>query len=63
MLKITGKQRYGTQMTCNAGKRLPQPLESDSALRSRRVEAGLPAMSEYLAMMQKAFGDCPPDRR
>jgi hypothetical protein len=63
MLKITGKQRYGTQMTCRAGKRLPQPLESDSALNSRRVEAGLPTMLEYLTMTQKAFGDCPPDRR
>lgn len=63
MLKIAGKQRYGTQMTCRAGKRVPQPLESDSALNSRRVEAGLPPLSEYLAMMQKAFGDCPPDPR
>jgi hypothetical protein len=62
MLKIAGKQRYGTQMTCRDGKRVAQPLESDSALETRRAEAGLPPFSEYLDMMQKAFGDCPAER-
>jgi hypothetical protein len=62
MLKIAGKQRYGTQMTCRAGKRVAQPLESESELKTRRVEAGLPPFSEYLDMMKKAFGDCPPER-
>ena len=62
MLKISGKQRYGTQMMCRAGKRVPQPLESESTLNSRRVEAGLPPMSEYMAVMQKTFGDCPPEQ-
>ncbi|MEO6361501.1 MAG: DUF6624 domain-containing protein [Sphingomicrobium sp.] len=63
MLKVSGIQRYGTQMTCRGGKRVPQPLESESTVESRRSELGLTPMSEYMALMQSQFGDCPPDRR
>lgn len=62
MLKIAGKQRYGTQATCRGGNRVPQPLESESSVDSRRAEVGLPPISEYLALMQNQFGNCPPER-
>jgi hypothetical protein len=59
MLKITGKQRYGTQMTCKAGQRVPQALENETGLDRLRAEVGLSPMIEYQAQMRNAFGDCP----
>lgn len=59
MLKITGKQRYGTQMTCEGGRRIPQALENETGLDRVRAEVGLPPMIEYQAQMRSAFGDCP----
>jgi len=61
MLKITGKQRYGTQMTCKAGQRVPQALESETGLDRVHAEVGLPPMIEYQAQMRNTFGDCPKD--
>ena len=59
MLKLTGRQRYGTQAECVAGERRPQPLEDEGLLASRRAEAGLPPQAEYLATMDRTFGPCP----
>ena len=59
MLKLTGRQRYGTQVECVAGERRPQPLEDESALSRWRTEAGLPPEAEYLAMMDGLVGPCP----
>ena len=59
-LKTTGKQRYGTQMTCTAGKRAPEPVEDMAGLESRRAAMGLPAMADYLRSMEQMMGACPP---
>lgn len=48
MLKIAGKQRYATQMTCKGGKRVPQPLEDESGLPALRAKAGLEPLAEYI---------------
>jgi hypothetical protein len=48
-LKLTGKQRYGTQLTCIDGHLVPQSLEEDTAsLDEYRKNVGLPPLSEYL---------------
>lgn len=58
-LKLTGKQRYGTQAQCKNGKRGPQPLEDSDSVDARRAWAGLEPLAEYLASMDKSFGRCP----
>lgn len=63
MLKITGKQRYGTQATCDNGQRVPQPLEDEKALNRLRAEVGLAPVAEYLDGMDKSYGRCPPGHR
>lgn len=60
MLKLAGKQRYGTQSHCVDGKRQPLPLEDTAALAGRRAEAGLEPEAEYLAGLDRLFGPCPP---
>jgi hypothetical protein len=62
MLKLVGKQRYGTQMTCKAGVRLPRPLENEPDLARLRREAELDPMADYMKQMQDVIGSCPPDR-
>lgn len=60
MLKIAGKQRYATQMTCEHGKRVPLPLENEANLPTLRSEAGLEPLTKYI----KSFDDlspCPED--
>jgi hypothetical protein len=59
MLKLTGKQRYATQMTCSGGKRVPRPLEDEGAVQRERVAMGLDPLAEYMSSMQEMFGDCP----
>jgi len=59
-LKTAGKQRYGTQATCAAGKRIPQPVEDMAGLDSRRAAMGLQPIADYLKSMDKFFGNCPP---
>lgn len=61
MLKLTGKQRYATQVTCEKGRRAPLPLEDDKAVPRRRAETGLAPFAEYLAQMREVAGDCPPE--
>jgi hypothetical protein len=61
MLKIAGKQRYGTQAMCSGGKRGLQPLEDESAVERLRAEAGLEPVARYMTQLQTSFGDCPPD--
>jgi hypothetical protein len=46
LLDVTGKQRYGTQMTCRKGKVVLVPLESVQDLERLRAEVGLPSMKE-----------------
>ena len=58
-LKITGKQRYGTQMTCSEGKLVPQPVEDEAELESRRASMSLPPMADYMKIMMEHSGGCP----
>ncbi len=48
MLKLMGKQRYGTQMWCVNGKFAPRPLEQPDRLEDLRRGAGLGPMHDYL---------------
>jgi hypothetical protein len=61
MLKLTGEQRYGTQVHCVDGKRRPRPLEDEAALDGLRAGAGLEPEADYLAAMDRLFGPCPPE--
>ena len=57
MLPLTGKQRYGTQFTCDATGRHPQPLESPNDVDRLRHEVGLPTLAEYRQQMVAAYGE------
>lgn len=59
MLKIAGRQRYGTQMTCKDGHYVPQLLEADAVVETRRREVGLATLAEYEQQMVKIVGPCP----
>jgi len=48
MLKLSGKQRFGTQVKCEAGKRTPRPLEDPDRLDAIRAEMGMGTFAEYL---------------
>jgi len=58
MLKLAGKQRYGTQAQCVDGERRPQPLEDEAALATLRAEVGLEPEADYLAGLDRLFGPC-----
>lgn len=60
MLKLTGKQRYATQMTCQAGKRVPSPLEDDKTVDRLRAEMGMDPLAKYMKQMDELVGICPP---
>lgn len=59
MLKIAGRQRYGTQIMCLNGKRVAQPLEDEKVVDRLRSEAELQPLTNYLKDMDTAFGPCP----
>ena len=59
-LKLTGRQRYGTQASCTKGARVPQPLENSAGVDALRHEMGLPSEAEYLEQMNGTLGRCPP---
>ncbi|WP_237709144.1 DUF6624 domain-containing protein [Sphingomonas elodea] len=58
MLKISGKQRYATQVTCTAGKRVPLPLEDAAKMPALRSEAGLEPLADYIKSFD-GFSPCP----
>jgi hypothetical protein len=58
MLKLAGKQRYGTQATCLDGQRKPQPLEDEAKLDQLRAQVGLDPEEKYLAGMDEMYGRC-----
>lgn len=60
MLKIAGKQRYATQMTCDGPNRVPQPLEDPAAVDRWRRSAGLDPLADYRLQMDRMFGPCQP---
>lgn len=59
MLKLTGKQRYATQVTCENGKRIPLPLEDPEHLDRLRAETGLEPLPAYMDQMREMAGECP----
>jgi len=58
ILKISGMQRYATQVTCAAGKRIPMPLADEEKMPDYRRSAGLEPFEEYLNQFPYS---CPPD--
>lgn len=60
MLKIAGKQRYGTQMSCATGSWAPSPLEDAGKVDAYRRSAGMGTLAANTARILKAYGPCPP---
>lgn len=58
MLKLVGRQRYATQLTCRAGHYVPQPLEDARTVEARRRSIGLDTLSDYAARLAKDMGPC-----
>ena len=59
MLKLTGKQRYGTQWgACEGDVRQLQPLEDEARLAELRAEMGLQTIEEYARGMDQMAGAC-----
>lgn len=58
MLKISGKQRYGTQLECTKGRLEPLPLEDIEGVALRRRAVGLDDLDAYKAETLKAIGGC-----
>jgi hypothetical protein len=59
MVNIGGEQRYGTQMTCHAGKLVPHLIEDQADLAKRRAAMGLQPMADYLKTMESLPSGCP----
>jgi hypothetical protein len=49
-------QRYGSQMTCKAGKLVPDPMEDPDHIDERRATLGMTPYKDYLAL----FANDPP---
>lgn len=58
MMKLVGKQRYATQLTCHAGHWRPQSLEDDGNVDAWRRKAGLTTLADYLRQVDKEDGTC-----
>lgn len=59
MLKVAGKQRYATQLSCRNGRLLPEPLESEDKVDAYRKAAGMMSLTDYTAQVAQAMGPCP----
>jgi hypothetical protein len=60
MLRIAGKQRYGSWMTCVDGELVTQPLEDEGATDRLRAEVGLTEpLAAYAARMRESSAPCP----
>jgi hypothetical protein len=59
MLKLSGKQRFGTQfMGCDGEEHKLRPLEDEKQLDKLRAEYQLEPITEYRKGMKEAFGPC-----
>jgi hypothetical protein len=58
MLKLAGKQRYGTQMHCRDERLVPQPLEDEATVNRLRAEMGLGTVEEYAVGMNERSRSC-----
>lgn len=61
MLKLVGKQRYGSQMTCLGGRNVPRSLEDEANVDRLRRSMGMGTIAENVARMVIAYGPCPDD--
>jgi hypothetical protein len=60
MLKLTGKQRYGTQWaSCEGGKRPLRPLEDEANLAELRRQVDLEPVEDNARGMDQLYGPCP----
>lgn len=59
MLKLTGRQRYATQVMCDGGKRVPRPLEDGIEADVERAKMKLGPLADYIAGMDKHYSLCP----
>ncbi len=60
MLPLTGKQRYGTQFTCEKRGWHPRALENEANLDNLRSQVGLDTVASYMKRMIDAYGArCP----
>lgn len=58
MLKLIGKQRFATQLTCKGGKLVPLPLEDEAGVEARRRKMGIDSLADYEARTLKEAGPC-----
>lgn len=59
-LKLSGRQQYGTQWTCQNDKRVPLPLaNTDAVTDALRVKAKLGSLRENAAQIDTLYGPCP----
>ena len=61
MLKLAGKQRYGSQFTCTQGLHTPLPLEDPAHVDALRRGMGMDSVADNVARMTKVYGPCPAD--
>lgn len=61
MLKVVGKQRYATQLTCRRGRLVPQPLEDERTVDRRRRTVGMATVAAYEAKALQNAGPCHDD--
>lgn len=57
MLPLTGKQRYGSQFTCDDKGWHPLPLEDEAAVDARRKTLGLSPIAEYRQTLIHEYGE------
>lgn len=57
-LKLTGRQRYGTQLHCPGQWREPLPLEDAAAVDSLRAAVGMRPLAESVAQANERGGPC-----
>jgi hypothetical protein len=58
MLKIAGKQRYGTQLVCRGGRYVPQPLEEARSVDAARRTVGLGTIAAHAAEANDGAAPC-----
>jgi hypothetical protein len=58
MLKLTGLQRYATQLTCQDGRYVPLPTEAMSKVDEERGQVGLDSLADYQTRVLENNGAC-----
>ncbi len=59
LMRETGKQRYGSQLTAKDGRLVPEPIEDEANVDRRRAEVGLMALTEYVELANKNLAPPP----